>query len=316
MIRSLAFSRDGTYLVTSSYGALSGRNELKVWDMKTGGEPRRLLRQLDELTSVRFTPDGKAILAVSASKRVLVLDAATGQTLASIPGPSSGINSLSLSSDGGTLALACGEMLASGPAAKGEVILLKFANLGRDAAAGQQSLRSDAAAAIRVSFSPDGQLLAAGLADGSVTFWDALGHAQRTIGAHQSDVLSVAFSPDGKRLATGSRDATVAIWDVASGKELLRLPGHNRMIFALEFSPDGRLLASGSGLYKLSPKEKRPPVKDQGELVLWDSASGRVIRAIDADLNLVQTLAFSPDGAAVVWGGNRERLMLLPLESK
>ncbi|OWK37775.1 sigma-70 family RNA polymerase sigma factor [Fimbriiglobus ruber] len=80
----------------------------------------------------------------------------------------------------------------------------------------------DHQAVVRLAFSPDGRLLAAGGVDGAVRVWDlASGTEVRHFTGHGSQVQALAFSPDGKRLASGSSDATALVWDTGL---LLRWP--------------------------------------------------------------------------------------------
>jgi WD40 repeat protein len=67
-----------------------------------------------------------------------------------------------------------------------------------------------------VTFSPDGETVAMGSADGTVRLWDLRDPtaAPRVLSGHEYGVLSVAFSPDGETLATGSDDSTVRLWVV------------------------------------------------------------------------------------------------------
>src|SRR5207248_7509599 len=66
----------------------------------------------------------------------------------------------------------------------------------------------------RLAFSPDGRLLAGGLADitrpdqpGEVRLWDSrTGREVRRLRGHTLGVLGVAFSPDGQTLASASGD--------------------------------------------------------------------------------------------------------------
>ena len=70
-----------------------------------------------------------------------------------------------------------------------------------------------------VAFSPDGQTLAAGGAEGAVHLWaiNSEGDIQsipRVLPRHKDSVFKVVFSPDGKTLASGSDDGTVLLWDL------------------------------------------------------------------------------------------------------
>jgi RNA polymerase sigma factor (sigma-70 family) len=66
----------------------------------------------------------------------------------------------------------------------------------------------------RLSFSPDGQLLAS--SDGAgVHLWEtATGKNIRSFSGHRGEITFLAFSRDGRRLGSASRDSTVLVWDV------------------------------------------------------------------------------------------------------
>ena len=68
----------------------------------------------------------------------------------------------------------------------------------------------------RVTFSPDGKLVASASYDRTVRLWDAAtGAALQTLEGHSDEVNAVAFSPDGKLVASASVDCTVRLWKVA-----------------------------------------------------------------------------------------------------
>jgi WD40 repeat protein len=97
-----------------------------------------------------------------------------------------------------------------------------------------------------VSWSPDGEQLAASSWDGSVSVWD-VGSARlleflQVTGARMQEV---EWSPDGRWLAGGDWDSIVHVWDARTLRPAYRtdrLEGH---VLALAWSPDSRLLAIG-----------------------------------------------------------------------
>src|SRR5258708_9044783 len=70
-----------------------------------------------------------------------------------------------------------------------------------------------------VAFSPDGQLLAVGSANGEVGVWQVARWKQiMTLSGHLGWVWSVTFSPDGARLASGGDDGNGEPWEGGSGQ--------------------------------------------------------------------------------------------------
>jgi mono/diheme cytochrome c family protein len=102
-------------------------------------------------------------------------------------------------------------------------------------------------------------------------------------------VAALAYRPDGKLLAAGVY-AEVILIDPATGDVTARLSGQTAQVTALAFRKDGKHLAVASGVVGTSgevrvynlPCNGSPPIKP--EVIL------------KAHLDLVQDLAFSPDG--------------------
>jgi WD40 repeat protein len=158
-----------------------------------------------------------------------------------------------------------------------------------------------------VAFSPDGNFLASGGADGFIylhaTGAEPLGifHALAEAGGV---VSALSFSPDGALLASGHESGTIVLWDARSGALLKRLVGHSGQVQALAFNPAGDLLASASF---------------DGSVRLWDTqaraASGEPLRSREAGLGYL-SLAFSRDGAGLASGDTGGGISLWQTESR
>lgn len=150
---------------------------------------------------------------------------------------------------------------------------------------------------IAVAFSPDGKTLAAGGQDRHVRLFDVGSGNQRLAVNHEALVFTTAFSPDGQTLASAGQNNRVKLWNATSGNPLpvkIEIPGNplaSPSVFAMMFSPDRTSLACGGGILK-GP-----------ELKLFDVATGQVRLPLTGVNDLVNAVAFSPDGSLLVSGG-------------
>jgi len=105
-------------------------------------------------------------------------------------------------------------------------------------------------------------------------------------------VTSVAIDPESRFLAAGGR-GEVRLHAVENGAPEVRpariLGPHAGRVQALAFSRDGALLFAGAGV----------PSRG-GELEVWETATGNLLRRIAEHADTVLAVAVSPDGAHVV----------------
>jgi WD40 repeat protein len=111
---------------------------------------------------------------------------------------------------------------------------------------------------------------------------------------HQGTAHSVSFSPDGKLLASGGGGAA-KLWDLAAGSASTIIEGGDGVeVYCVSFSPDGLTLAVGVG--------SRDFGGSQDEVRLWDLKMGHERAVLSGRRGKVRSLAFSPDGKALVTG--------------
>jgi WD40 repeat protein len=193
--------------------------------------------------------------------------------------------------------------------------------------------------------SPDGQTLAAGLADdGSIRLLSTVtGYLERTIWpAHSGWVQTLAFSPDGELLASGGDDGALILWDPTTGEEVSRLLEGSGPIHGLAFTPNGASLVAAVQseetfyVWDTSTWNLTLTVNgDQGEDLavspdgsmfataggglheanLWDTATGALVFSLSEMPGWVWAVAYDPDGSEVAAGGLGQIVVLWDTES-
>ena len=155
-----------------------------------------------------------------------------------------------------------------------------------------------------LAWSPDGDLLAWGTLEGSISLWHAHPpHRIERLPGHREAVLAVAFSPDGRTLASCDR-GSLFLWDVATRKRrdppLAFAPpdgSSDETVSTLSFTPDGRALVARTS---------------DSRVLLWDLESGRIQQLIGES----DGFAVHPRRPLVAIATEQEEILLVDLESR
>jgi WD40 repeat protein len=264
---------------------------------------QRLGNHKNPVLSVAFSPNGRRFVSASSADfeaaTLILWDIDVGGVEPVFPpmtGHRSNILSVAFSPDG--------NQIASG--GLDQQILFWNASTGEREG---NPLVSQDGIITSVAFSLDGKRLASGGVNGTVRIWDLTTGESLAEMHHTDSVWSVAWSPDGNLLASAGADSTVRLWETKTFGEVHRMEEHSGLVRTVAWSPDGRSLASGSAI--------EDDDQTDGEVMLWDAESGRMIeRPLQDTLRPVRTVAFHPDGRILAIGQDDGNIILWDTRAK
>ena len=223
-----------------------------------------------EASAVTFDFAAKRLIAGYSDASVIVWSADGREMLAELPGHTAGILALT--------GVAQTDLAVSA----GLDATMRVWNTQTFTQIGNVSFRGRPVHALAVS--PDGKLLACGLADGRIVItefgsWETVAR----LDGHVEPVSGLAFSPDGTRLASVSADTTLRLWDVARQEEVIMLRGHQRPVTSVAFSPDGARIATASTDGAVRILEARVSADDFVRQMANDLSPSEIIEFLEAD---------------------------------
>ena len=319
-ITAVRFSIDGKRLVTTSVDKTA-----RVWDLENAGVAIRQLEGTSKDWSflARFSSDGHWI-AAAGGNRVRLWDTATGRLVRELSaGDNSSIFSVAFSPTDNRL-------LAVGYGGQADVSYVALWDID----AGAELVRlpgatdlpgfpasADSRVVGALAFSPDGKYLVAGfgvkwtLTPGGpprpLKVWEVANRRQILLNGHTGFCMSLDFSRDGKLLASGSRDGTAILWSTATWKRVQTLQNPDNeslsgqsgrgMVEGVAFSPDGKTLAMAGR---------------EGNVHLWDVASGKLLETLKGHSSAVNAVVFSPDGRTLASGSTDHTVRLWNVQTR
>ncbi|HEX6521170.1 MAG TPA: helix-turn-helix domain-containing protein [Streptosporangiaceae bacterium] len=270
--RGLAFSRDGTLLIT-----VGTYQELMLWNTSTGrlagSEPHR----------------------VPGDANALAYDPASGSLALGGPAGSVQLWRAPIPPFTGSTGSVTGLALVPGTTMLASVSSDDMLDLwNRDGST--VATTKLAAKPVAVTVSPGGKLLATIDDDGALTL-RGIPELVPTMSVRTvAPAVDAVFSPDGEMVATAAR-STIAVRDTGkkSPRHRFYSDGHGSFE-AVTFSPDGHTLAAATV---------------QGSVMIWNLPADRRIAEADPATGPVKAIAFSPDGQTLATAGNDGRVTLL-----
>ncbi len=316
---SVAISPDGRYGLSGSgrdttEEPISEDNSVRLWDLQTGAEVRRLEGHTDTVSSVAFSPDGRYALSGSWDKSLILWDLTTGEIARRLIGHESPVWTVAISPDGRTALSGSGRCCTLDPVADDNSLRVWNLQTGKETR--RFELHTDAVTS--VVFSSDGRAALSGSWDKNLILFDVETGKVLLHTTAPGWVFSVDISPDGRR-AFSDADFFVIVWDLESGEEIHRMAKHSSNGISVAINPDGRTgisadgvnilvwdLETGEELYRYqfsarfiaSGPDGRTFLSSSGDttLRLWELNNGAEIRRFAGERNLVKDVAYSPDG--------------------
>jgi WD40 repeat protein len=275
-IQCLSFSSDGKRLYAGG-----GSDPGRTWEVASG----KLLQTFDEawIGSLHLPGDNKTVVGSGPFFGFKIWDRETAKPMAKLENSPPNIRTAAVSPQGGRIALGGSD---------GEVHI--FVGDSRRLV---KTIKVHPEEITTLAYAEDGQLITAG-GDRSLRWWQPDGDPGKQL-TMPTVIHAIQPLGNGKCLAAGN---TGKIWivDRNSGKTEAALAAHTQAVVALLFSADRKTLVSCSR---------------NGECIVWDWASQKALRKIQAGWGFGDAFALSSDGSLLAAAGASHRIKLFDVKT-
>ncbi|MFM9196512.1 MAG: protein kinase domain-containing protein [Planctomycetia bacterium] len=273
-VHQIAYSPDGRLVAAACETADRG-GFVGVWNTDTGEQLHAFGDHARGAVTVTFSPDGSRLLTTSGDEVLLAWDLVTGRRLMAIPARQQSPLFRKIDAvfglEGSRVAYKQPQVF---DAATGEVV----------------NTLPPQGQVTAVAVSPDGLVLATGMAIGNVYLTDLATGTRRTqLVGHLGGVQAIAFSPDGRRVVTGSQDGSTRLWDAETGDARAVFHGHEGNVEQAQFAPDGRRIITSAA---------------DGTVRIWDADRGQELCTLPGQRDWPRAIALCPDGTRLVTAGS------------
>lgn len=282
-INSLDSSYNGMYI-------LSGSSEeiIQVWAVEIEMLINTYNQNIDPITKVLFSPDGRTFSTASISEGTIHFwNIGDGEHLNTISGHTNYSRSVVFSPNGQFLAttVMADDTINVRNIQTGEVHL---------------SLKGHTQRPYSLVYSQTGEILASGSYNGQIILWDTKnGNILNHLRGHRQTVSSLALKPNSNNLISGGWDSTINFWNISTGEHLQKID-INGKVRDIAISADGNILATAT---------------DEKTVRLWDTIAGQPKGILEGHKESAECVAFSPNGGVIATGSNDNTIKIWHLKS-
>ena len=219
----LKYSKDGTVLASASRSPSSEEKTVCLWRTE-GGKQTSVVHIKSTEFIVDINPDqGVMVVMTPPFQGAQIRSMADNKLLRFLDGSQQEITDGAFSYDGQMVALGIksrretstemnGAARQNEPAGAGGILIWRV----QDGQVISAPLVGPNGSVTAITFSPDGQLIAAGWTDGTIQLWRVTdGFQLPALKGHNKTTRNITFSVDGSTLASAGGDGSIRLWQVA-----------------------------------------------------------------------------------------------------